>query len=117
MTFYADMAATALELLTEFGMSVTLQRTTGSSVDPITGEITAGTDASVITTGLIKLYPDRMIDGTRILQGDREIVLSNEHVPLSSDKAVISDENWSIVDIKTISPAGTPVCFFVQVRK
>lgn len=116
-SFYDDMAATALELLTEFGQAVTLQRYTGASVDPITGYSTAGTDASVITTGLLKPYPDSMRDDTRILQGDKELVLSNEQVPTASDKAVIGGENWSIVNIKTISPAGTPVCYFVQVRR
>jgi len=52
MTFYAKMAATALKLLKKFGKPVTLKRVTGSSVDPITGVVTAGTDASVITTGV-----------------------------------------------------------------
>jgi hypothetical protein len=91
--FYDDMAATALELLAEFGQSVTLSRTTGGSIDPVTGAVTAGTDASVITTGLIKPYPDKMIDGTRILASDRELVLSNEQVPLSTDKPVIGGES------------------------
>lgn len=117
MSFYQDMADVALELLDEFGAAVTLQRTTGASVDPVTGEITSGTDASVVTTGLIKPYPDRMIDGTRILQGDRELVLSDEQTPVASDKIVVGGENWSIVNIKTISPAGIPVCYFCQVRK
>jgi hypothetical protein len=115
--FYDDMAATALELLAEFGQSVTLSRTTGGSIDPVTGAVTAGTDASVITTGLIKPYPDKMIDGTRILASDRELVLSNEQVPLSTDKPVIGGEEFAIVDIKTVSPAGTDVVYFCQARK
>lgn len=118
MAFYDDMAATALELLQEFGTTVTLPRTTGGSTDPITGEVTAGTDASVTTTGLIKPYPDRMIDGTRILQGDRELVLSNEHQPLPTDHPTIGGENWAIVGIKTVKPDGaTPVVYFCQVRR
>jgi hypothetical protein len=111
------MAATALELLTEFGQSVTLSRETGGSIDPVTGVATAGTDASVITTGLIKQYSAKMIDGTRILASDRELVLSNEQVPLPSDKPVIGGEEWAIIDIKTVSPAGTDVCYFCQVRR
>lgn len=117
MSFYDDMAATALELLNEFGQSVTLTRRTGNSIDPITGTVTAGTDASVITTGLIKPYPDSLVDNTRILSGDKEIVLSNQYVPTMTDKPRINGEDWIIVNIKTINPAGTPVCYFVQVRK
>ena len=118
MSFYSDMAATALELLTEFGASVTLPRTTGGSIDPIDGYTVAGSDASVTTTGLLLPYKDSMIDGTRILSGDKELVLSNEQVPLPSDKPTIDGENWSIVSIKTIKPdALTPVVYFCQVRK
>jgi hypothetical protein len=111
------MAATALELLIEFGQSITLSRETGGSINPITGVVTAGTDVSVVTTGLIKPYPEKMIDGTRILSSDRELVLSNEAVPLPSDKPIVGGEEWSIVDIKTVSPAGTDVVYFVQVRR
>ena len=117
MSFYDDMAATALELLNEFGQSVTLSRITGASVNPVTGVIVSGTDTSVTTTGLIKPYPDSMVDDTRILDGDREFVLSNEQTPQPTDKIVIGSEEWAIVNIKTINPAGTVVCFFVQVRR
>ena len=118
MAFYDDMAATALELLTEFGVTITLPRTTGGSIDPVTGSVIAGTDASVTTTGLIKPYPDNLIDGTRIMQGDRELVLSNEQDPLPTDTPTIGGENWSIVSIKTIKPDdATPVVYFCQVRR
>jgi len=117
MSFYDDMAAVALELLDEFGQAVTLPRTTGGSVDPITGIVTPGTDASVVTTGLLKPYPDAMIDGARILSSDRELVLSDEQVVNPTDKPLIDGEEWSIVNIKTINPAGTVVCYFVQVRR
>lgn len=116
-SFYESLGDTALTLLVKFGQSITLSRETGGSVDPITGAVTAGTDASVITTGLIKPYPDAMIDGTRILDSDRELVLSNEYEPLPSDKPVIGGEEWAIVNITTISPSGTDVIYKVQVRR
>lgn len=114
---YAKMAATALKLLTKFGAPVTLFRETGGAINPVTGEETPGVDASVTTTGLLKPFPDRMIDGVRILVGDRELVLSSEQEPQPSDQPVIGGENWKIQGIKTISPAGTPVVYFVHVRK
>lgn len=114
---YSRPAATALRLLTKFGQSVTLSRKTGASTNPITGAVTAGTDASVVTTGLIKPYPDNMVDGSRILDSDRELVLSSEYEPLPSDKPIVNGEEWAIVRIKTVSPAGTPVVYFVQVRR
>jgi len=116
-TFYADMAATALSLLTDFGKTITLTRTTGTTYDPVTGATVAGTDASVTTTGLIKPYPDKLIDGTRIQSGDRELVLSNEQTPTMDDKPNIDGQQWSIINIKTVKPDGaTPVVYFAQVR-
>lgn len=119
MTYnYAPIAATAEKLLAKFGSAITLSRKTGDSVDPITGTVTAGTDASVITTGLLTPYPDKMVDGTRILKSDRKLVLSNEHAPLPTDKPVIGGESWAIVDIETVKPNGVDaVVFFCQVRR
>lgn len=115
---YSKPAATALRMLAKYGTTVTLSRKTGAKTDPVTGAVTAGTDASVTTTGLLKPYPDRMIDGTRILQGDRELVLSNEQEPLPTDHPTIGGENWAIVGIETIKPDGaTPIVYFVQVRR
>lgn len=114
---YDAMAATALRLLQNFGQSVTLVRSTGNSIDPVTGVAVVGTDASVTTTGIMKMYPSFMIDGTRILATDRQIVLSSEQVPVATDTVTIGSEDWSIVDIKTVSPAGTDLVYFVQVRK
>ena len=114
---YDKTAATALKLLTRFGQTVTFVRVTGGSINPITGAEIAGTDACVTTTGLLRKYPDKMIDGTRILSGDRELILSNEQEPLPSDKPTINGEDWSIESIDTLSPAGTVVIYTVQVRK
>jgi len=117
VSFYDDMAATALELLAEFGRPVILLRVTGASTHPITGAVTDGVDSNLLTTGLITTYAENMIDGTRIMQGDRELVLSNEHEPAPTDKPVIGGEEWAIVGINTVSPAGTDVVYKCQVRR
>lgn len=115
--FYDDMAQVAIDLLTEFGATITLPRTTGASIDPITGVETSGTDATVTTTGILKRYPDSMIDGTRIQTGDRILILTSEQTPTTDDTPTIGGENWTVVNIETVSPAGTNLVFFVQVRK
>jgi len=114
---YSKSAQTALKLLTRFGGEITLSRTTGDSIDPITGVVAAGTNTSVTTTGLLKKYPDKMIDGARILSGDRELVLSNEQTPQPTDKPVIAGEEWSIEAIETVKPFDVVIVYFVHVRK
>jgi len=114
---YTGIAATALKLLENFGGPITLSRTTGDSIDPITGVVIAGTDSSVATTGLLKVYPDKMIDGTRILSGDRELILSNEQEVTTTDKPIIDGEEWSIEEIKTLKPFDVVIIYFCRVRK
>lgn len=115
MAFYDDMATVTTELLTEFGAAVTLTPRSGVS-DPVTG--LGGSDGTpAASLGLIRPYPDRVVDGTRILEGDRELVLDDSVVPSAGDRVTIGGEDWSIVGIKTIKPTDTVVAYFVQVRK
>lgn len=114
---YAKMATTALRLLAKFGAPVTLVRTTGGSIDPVTGAVIAGSSANQTTTGLLRRYPDGLIDGTRIMTGDRQAVLSNEVRPLLTDRLQVAGENWSVMSIETVKPTDTTLVYFVQVRK
>jgi len=118
MSFYVNMAATALKLLTKFGAKVTLQRGSGEVFDPITGTVLSGSVTSIVTVGLLRPYPDKVIDGKRIMSGDRELILSNAQTPQADDRVLIAGEDWSIQNIKTVQPdLATDVVFFVQVRK
>jgi len=117
MTFDYDAAATdALALLTDFGTAITLQRTTGEVEDPVAGTVTGGAAANVTTTGVVLNYKRGLIDGDRIQQGDRQLILSNEQVPTLTDKPLVDGESMTIVDIEEIKPAGTVVAYKVQVR-
>jgi len=111
------MADMTVELLTEFGQSVTLKRSTGNSIDPVTGVVTAGTDASVVTTGVLKPYPSRMVDGVRILSTDRELTVTNEQIPTPTDKVTMNSQDWAIVGITEMNPAGTVIAYKLQVRR
>lgn len=115
---YPKVATKIVTALVKYGFTVTLPRTTGGSIDPINGYVTAGVDASVITTGLLKPYKDSMIDGTRIIRGDKELLLSNEQAPLPSDKPTIGGESWSIISIETVkTDDNTVIAYRCQVRK
>jgi len=117
MTFYADMATTAKDLLAEFGQTVTIARVTGGSVDPVTGSVTAGTTTTYSPKGILRNYNATLIDGTRIKAGDMELILDDTIAPLLTDKPAIGGTVWTIKGIKEINPAGTPLVYFCQVAK
>lgn len=116
--FYSDMAATASRLLAKFGAPVVLPRETGGSIDPITGEETPGTDDTQTTTGLLKKFPDKLIDGTRIQVGDRVLVLDASVEPLMTDRPTMNGQALGVPQsVETSNPTGTPLVYLVHLRK
>lgn len=115
--FYNSMAATASKLITKFGAQGTIKRTTGGSIDPVTGDTTAGTTVTYTPNTIVQKYADELIDDTRILSSDRLIILDNTIEPLTTDKITIRGEDWTIVSVSESRPAGIPLVYFVQARR
>jgi hypothetical protein len=136
MTFYADMADTATDLLTEFGQEVTITRPS-LNFDPVTNKPTSGGTVNNTTVGLFTNIDRSLVDGTRIQDTERVMVIDASFAPRMGDLVdvygAVAAESvgaapgiilsagqavaWTIVAIREINPAGTPVCYFVQVRR
>jgi len=117
MAFYDDMATVARDLIDDFGAAITLTRTAGEVINPVTGVVTPGSDTVYTPNGIIKQYLTSQIDGTRILNSDRLLVLDDTVEPLQDDVIVSSGETWNIIDTQVMNPAGTPLVYFTQIRK
>lgn len=111
------MAGTATELLAEFGAPVTIRRVTGGTYSPSTDTTSGATTTDLTATGLVRDYRASQVDGTVILRGDRELVLDATVTPTVDDTVLIDSAYWSVVNVRSINPAGTPVAYFVQVRR
>lgn len=118
MTFYSDMAATASELLAEFGMAVTLSRMTQGAYNPATGTNT-NTPTTHAGTGVKLDYEQSEIDGTHIRVGDQRVYLAPDLAvtPQTGDTLTIGAEVWKVIASRPLSPAGVVVLHDVQVRK
>ena len=118
MSFYADMASTSQELLSEFGQSVTLMHKSAGVYNP-------ATSSSIITeitqTGKAALFPRGIkdIDGTLIKHGDFKMLLSpkNITIPIVGDKVTINSIIYTITMIKESSPSNIPVLIECNIRK
>ena len=115
--FYNSIAATASKLITKFGAVGEIKRTTGGSINPVTGAIATGTTVTYTPNTIVQKYADELVDGARILSSDRMIILDNTIEPVSTDTITIGGENWSIVSIRESNPAGIPLVYFVQARR
>lgn len=114
---YSRMVATASRLITRFGQAGTLERPTftGPSHTPV-----AGTPEEYPAIFVIGEFKSREIDGTRVLQGDKRVIIapSLAVVPKLSDWLVEADGGrFRLVDFKTIKPATTTIAYIAQVRR
>lgn len=115
--FYNRMATMAARLIKKFGAIGSLKRTTGASIDPVTGVVVGGTTTTYTPYTLLQKFADDMIDGTRILASDRLIILDDTIEPLTTDTITISSQDWNIMSVSESNPAGVAIVYFVQARK
>lgn len=113
---YNALALAAKRLLTEFGQTVTLTRTSGESINPITGAVTPGSDTAYTPKAVVKNYSNNDIDGTRIKAEDRLLVMDDTVEPITDDVVAFGSVTYQVVSVKVADPAGTPLVYFAQVR-
>jgi len=115
--FYIKLSETAAGLLLRFGKTITIVRYEGRFNDPVTGVLTEGTRTEIATTGVVINYEDKDIDGVRIIEGDRLVVVDNSEIVSPSDRIVFDGEEWRVIDNKQAKPANINIVSFIQVRK
>lgn len=117
---YDDVAGVADELLVEYGQACVLGAVTTGAYDPATGE-TGTTNTPHSITAAIFNYPQKFIDGTLILTGDKKALASPVGLTVEpkpgdtfTDAAGVVH---AVVNAKATAPAGTAVLWTLQVRK
>lgn len=123
--FYDRMAATALRLIERFGLTATLSEVTPGEYDPVTGVETGG--ATLTQTGQLILLDYTAQEagiinaaGSLVQQGDKKIMLAAKGLewPPTMTTTVLADGlTWTIVNIKSTNPAGTPLVYELHGRR
>lgn len=117
MGFYSDLSNTAAGLLSLKGQLLTFSRETTGSYDPKSGE-TQSSASTYTGNGGVFNYKSNQVDGTVIQSGDLRVILeATTTAPKLSDKVTIDGGTYKIVNIETVSPAGVPVIYKLQLRK
>lgn len=121
MTFYDEMAATTLSLITEFGQPVTIRDMTKGAYDPSASK--TGPDTVVERTAqgiLIDFTGQEFQTNSLIKVGDKKLKIAASGLtspPTLLSKVVAQGRTWTIVPpLKEINPAGTPILYELQVR-
>ncbi|KTC28026.1 hypothetical protein AO239_12420 [Pseudomonas sp. ICMP 19500] len=121
MVFYEEMAIMALEMITDFGFSVTISKTQPGEYDPETGGEAPGVFVEQTAQGILLDFTGQEFQNNSLIrQGDKKLKIAAQGltwVPGLLDKVVAQGRTWSIVPpLKEINPAGTPILYELQVR-
>ncbi|TWC11440.1 hypothetical protein FBY06_14429 [Pseudomonas sp. SJZ085] len=121
MAFYDEMAAMALEMITEFGQPVTISRTEPGEYDPDQGTEVPGATIEQIAQGILLDFTGQEFQSNSLIrQGDKKLKIAAQGmawVPGLLDKVVAQGCTWSIVPpMKEVNPAGTTILYELQVR-
>jgi len=136
--FYDRMAATVTRLLTEYGTAVNIVRP-ALNFDNTTNQPTSGGNTVIASTGVFRSIARRLVDGTRIQSGDRELVMVPDVEVRIGDRIDVSSigdttattvggapgiilgagvaGSWAIQEINEVRPAGTILAYVVRVRR
>lgn len=114
---YSNTAATADRLLKRFGAKTQLTHETVGEYDPEEGAAPVTTTEQTVTAAVFD-YPQRYVDGTKILAGDRQCFLSAVGIfePLQGDSFAWDGKSMVVVAVKKLAPAGLAVLYELQVR-
>lgn len=116
MSFYSNLAATALSVITSKGQDVTLRAvantTPGNAWEP------TRTPTNSTVKSVREYYNVGEIDGDLVRQGDRRymVAASGLSAAPNTDDRLVDDIEMEIVNVEVVSPAGTPVVYIVQTR-
>ena len=112
---YPATAATATRLLQRFGAACTIKHPTGTAYDPDTGTMTP-TYANTPSTAAVFDFAQKYIDGTLILQGDKQAYCAPGVAVVQGDAVTWMGIDYTVIAVKPVSPAGVTVLFEAQLR-
>lgn len=118
MSLYDELADLSLELLTEFGQSVTRRSYTIGTYDPETGA-NAVTTTDTTRKGAIFAIGQGIttIFGNLVQEKDMRLIVDAEAVISLQDHFIVGGVEYVIVGMNEVSPAATRVLFDLHVRQ
>lgn len=115
--FSDDMAATALELLTEFGQSISVTRDVVGDYSDLTGTVSDSSDTTYSGYGYPENYSAFNIDNVLIQQNDIKLTFSSTTEPLVSDIFTVGSLAYTAINVEKITAQGENIIYIVRLRQ
>ena len=118
----ASIAAEAAQALSEVASDVgtgeflvTLTQSTGGPATPWAGGTPTETDTEL--PAIISDFPQTMIDGSLIQQGDRRVMMAaTGPKPSTADRLTVNGTTYRIISVREAGPSGIALYFWLQCR-
>lgn len=117
MSFYTDLAKTALGLLSQFGQTVTRRECVTAAYDPVTGTAVQ-TFVDTNRKGAIFDFGPGVtsVRGQLIQVTDKQLLLDASGPVTANDRFVVGNTEYTVVTLGETNPAGTPVIYELHLR-
>lgn len=114
----ADFGPLAVELLSEFGKAVTLNRVTAGTYDPATSKATNSEKSETVNALLEDYKPYELANGLAVV-GDKKLTVAAQgfKVPALTDGVTIDGTRFAIVSLQTIYSGELAALYIIQGRK
>lgn len=118
MTFdYSEVAANALETLTEFGQDVTRRSYTAGTYDTATGLVTPTTADTTRKGAIFDFGAGQTLERGALIQvGDKRLLLDASATVSPQDHIIVGSKEYVIISMGEINPAGTSVLYDLHLR-
>lgn len=113
MSLYTELAATARQILEEFGMAATLYKRTAGAYNASTGRVTQVETSYPITVALMD-QPEATLANSAVVQKQRKCFIAADGLTVSIDNEDvigIGSKKYKVVDPGAIAPAGVVVVY------
>jgi len=112
---FIPLQGSSSTLLKKFGREMTFTRKTDAAFDPATGTKTQ-TTSTFKKFACVFDYSAEELSLDNIQAGDRRL-LAEGHTYLIGDIVSLDSQNYRVISVSNIQPAGTVVACNLQVRK
>lgn len=115
---YASIAASSLAALTDAGQDITRRTYTAGAYDTATGGASLTTTDTTRKGVILDFGAGKTVErGSLIQVGDKRLLLDASATVAMTDHFIVGSDDYAVVSIGEVNPAGTPVLYDIHLRK
>lgn len=116
MTFATNLQGVALQLLTNYGRSISLQRVTEGAYNTSTSTLASGTTTSYSGYGHPSPYTSNELANVDLLSTDIKLILYSTTMPLVGDVVTIDSVIYRVLSVQKVNAQGVNIIYKLQLR-